>query len=59
MSWKIHQTEGWQQQIVNAAYKTAAWPGDWVPYLPVGDCPAISRVWAEMLGGHVCRQQSR
>ena len=85
MSWKVHQTEGWQQQIlaaataegaldllcwfiqsyrplskrdrrgltseqiVDAQYKTAAWPGDWVPYLPVGDHPQVSRAWADML----------
>ena len=87
MSWKIHQAEGWQQQIlrvasvegtldllcwfiqsyrplsrhdrrgltqeqiVNAQYKTAAWPGDWVPYLLVGDHPQVSRAWADMLAG--------
>jgi len=40
-----------QEQIVNAQYRTAAWPGDWVPYVPVGDCPNVSRIWAEMLAG--------
>ena len=38
-----------QQQIIDAVYKTACWPGNWVPFLPVGENPEVSREWAKML----------
>lgn len=38
-----------QQQALR--YRTARWPGEWVPYVPVAPDPALSRIDAELLAG--------
>lgn len=38
-----------QRERIDYRYRTACAPGQWVPYIPVGDDPAVSRCEAEIL----------